>query len=280
MVKGKHGFTIIEVAIFLVITGALFVSVTVGVQNSISQQRANDSTQNFVEFLRGIYSQTMNVQSADTGRSEDAIYGKLVTFGESVDLGGESVDTTDKNSIFTYDVVGSIDGDVKNRVLGALSDLGANVIVQSGDGVRVAGIAEGYTPRWAARIEPICGASKCDYTPVKMSLLIVRHPRSGMVYTYVLDGEAIEVNKAVKELTSLGEVSKEAIAAKNPLLSHINNTDSVKQFELRDADFCINPYGDVGNTTRTDIRLPKGARNSSSIEIIADFSSDVNRCVK
>lgn len=280
MVKGKRGFTIIEVAIFLVITGALFISVTVGVQNSISQQRANDSTQNFVEFLRSIYSQTMNVQSADTGRSEKAIYGKLVTFGESVDLSGNSVNTSDRNSIFTYDVIGGVDGDVKNRVLSALTDLEANVMVKSGDSVRVAGIAEGYTPKWAARIEPICGASNCKYVPIKMALLIVRHPRSGMVYTYVLDGETIEVNKTVKDLIALGTINEDTIAAKNPLLSHINGASGVKQFEMRDADFCINPFGDVGSTTRTDIRLPKGARNSSSIEVIADFSADVNRCAK
>ncbi len=276
----RRGFTIIEVAIFLVITGALFVAVTVGVQNSISQQRANDATQSFVEYLRSIYGVTMNVQSADTGRSESAIYGKLVTFGESFDLAGKAVDTTDKNSIFTYDVIGKVEGDVKNRVLGALTELEANVIVKIGEDVKVAGIAESYLPRWASRIEPACGTSKCEYTPLKAALLVVRHPQSGTVYTYVLDGETIEVNKTVKELSELESVTDAQLKSKNPLLPHIDGTALVKQFEMKDLDFCVNPYGDVGNTTRTNIRLPKGARNSSSIETIADFSPDVNRCVK
>ena len=280
MKKFRRGFTIIEVAIFLVITGALFIAVTTGVQNSISHQRANDATQSFVEFLRSIYGETMNVQSADSGRSESAIYGKLVTFGESMDLSFKNVDTTDKNSIYSYDVVGKVDGDVKNRVLSALTELGANVIVRDGTRVKVAGIADNYSPRWASRIEPICGASKCEYTPIKMALLVVRHPRSGTVYTYVLDGETIEVNKTVKELIDFGSVSDATVEAKNPLLPHINGKEGVKQFVMKDIDYCINPYGDVGNTTRTDIRLPKGARNSSSIEIIADYSADVNRCVK
>ena len=43
MIKSKRGFTLIEVAIFLAITGALFVSVAVGVQNSVYQQRISDS---------------------------------------------------------------------------------------------------------------------------------------------------------------------------------------------------------------------------------------------
>ena len=39
MLGKKRGFTMIEVALFLAITGALFAGVTVGVQNSIFQQR-------------------------------------------------------------------------------------------------------------------------------------------------------------------------------------------------------------------------------------------------
>ena len=43
--KKKLGFTIIEVALFLALTGFLFVAIAVGVQNSIHQQRQNDAVQ-------------------------------------------------------------------------------------------------------------------------------------------------------------------------------------------------------------------------------------------
>ena len=61
MKRIKGGFTLIEVSLFLAITGLLFLGVTIGVQNSIFQQRYNDSVQNFVEFLRSAYSKTENV---------------------------------------------------------------------------------------------------------------------------------------------------------------------------------------------------------------------------
>ena len=77
MKKGKLGFTLIEVSIFLAITGVLFVGVTVGVQTSINQQRYNDAVQNFMEFLRSTYSSVSNVQSVlGRGNSEKRFMGK------------------------------------------------------------------------------------------------------------------------------------------------------------------------------------------------------------
>ena len=78
----RSGFTLVEVALFLAITGLVFAGIVVGTQNSIFQQRYNDAVQNFAEFLRSMYSQVTNVQSEGHGRSEYAIYGKLVNFEE------------------------------------------------------------------------------------------------------------------------------------------------------------------------------------------------------
>ena len=83
MSKMRRGFTLIEVALFLAVTGLLFAGVMVGVQNSIWQQRYNDTVQNFANFLRNVYSEVSNPQSSGNGRSEElAIYGKLISFGE------------------------------------------------------------------------------------------------------------------------------------------------------------------------------------------------------
>ena len=78
MKRNKNGFTIIEVSLFLAITGLLFLSVTLGVQNSIYQQRYNDSVQGFVNFLRNVYNEVLNVQSEGNGRHDKAIYGKMI----------------------------------------------------------------------------------------------------------------------------------------------------------------------------------------------------------
>ena len=87
MEKVKRGFTLVEVALFLAVTGLLFVGVVLGIQNSLFQQKYNDSVQGFAEFLRSIYSQTANTENtfqedgSSRGQSNLAIFGKLVTFG-------------------------------------------------------------------------------------------------------------------------------------------------------------------------------------------------------
>lgn len=71
----RNGFTLVEIVLFLAITSLLFVGIIAGTNNSIFQQRYNDSVQNFAEFLRRIYSEVANPQSVGDGRSDSAIYG-------------------------------------------------------------------------------------------------------------------------------------------------------------------------------------------------------------
>ena len=257
MKKGKRGFTLVEVAIFLAITGALFVGITVGVQNSVYQQRRNDSVQSFIEFLRSVYSGVENVQNAqEKGRSEKAIYGKLVTFGENKD----SVGGSGKDKIFVYTVVGDAWMPESDDILTALAELRANVVNDEGN---LVGYPETYIPKWGATINPACTESGCDYTPLKAALLVVRHPRSGVVYTYYMSGKTINVNEMM-----LGAYG----GAINPLLSGggVNYlTDG--SFQLRKVDFCVNPEARSDAKDRTNVRIVLGARNASGVEQAPDY---------
>ena len=80
----KKGFTLIEVSLFIAITGLLFVTIIVGTQNSIWQQKYNDSTQNFANFLKNIYAEVSNTQGVHGGMSDKAIYGKLIVLEKSM----------------------------------------------------------------------------------------------------------------------------------------------------------------------------------------------------
>ena len=270
----KKGFTLIEVMLFLVLTSALFVAVAVGTHNSIFQQRYNDSVQNFVEFLRGIYSQVSNVENQGQGRSGKAIYGKLITFGEGYDLAEKQIQ--ERNAIFTYDVIGNV-GDIgTGDAIDALSTLDANVIFydENTSEFYSAGMAASYTPRWGARIEKPSGHT--DFTG---SIMIVRHPRSGTVFTYYSE-EIIPVNSMKHDQnsairTAVNETQKqEAQSAQvNPLKGKINT------FKIVDVDFCVNPYGSDEGRLRRNIRLVKGARNASGI-ILPDTEGGDDRCKK
>lgn len=270
MKKGKRGFTLIEVALFLAITGALFAGVTVGVQNSISQQRNNDSVQSFIEFLRSVYSEVENVQNIYGGRSERAIYGKLIVFGESKNLAGETVDG---NTIFKYTVVGNVLQDsVTGKALEMLKDgrINANVAIAKTENEEtkweMAGIVESYVPKWAAEIEPYCTNEDRCYEPLKGMMLIVRHPRSGTIYTYYSD-EMAEVNLAIKE-------------GRNPLIYREGGLEKnyLDTFETnKEINFCINTSGEKNIFFRNGIRVAEGARNASGIKLISD---EENGCIK
>ena len=111
MKKRRGGFTLIEVAIFLAVTGVLFVSVTVGVQNSIYQQRYNDSVQNFIELWRNIYAGVANVQNiwSSNGTSNEAIYGKLVAFGYDPNGKKQNNDAGEGQKITVFNVIAEVD---------------------------------------------------------------------------------------------------------------------------------------------------------------------------
>ncbi len=276
MSKMRRGFTLIEVALFLAVTGLLFAGVMVGVQNSIWQQRYNDTVQNFANFLRNVYSEVSNPQSSGNGRSEElAIYGKLISFGEKRGLDGAELDANTQK-VFVYDVVGDVNAAKvgSGSIIELLEKLDANAVVRTKDkgvtvNAKLAGIVESYSPIWGSVIEAAKGDSEhaANNNLYKGSILIVRHPKSGAINTLVSDN-VIEVNETLKYAdwsSSYGYIDE--------LL-----TSKLSTFRLEDANFCVNPYGIGENgTTKRNIRIVKNARNSSGVEII-DLDSENDKC--
>ena len=282
MKRARRGFTLVEVMLFLAITGLLFLGVTIGVQNSIYQQRFNDSTQGVAEFLRSAYASVANVQGIGDGRSGRAIYGKVVTFGE------------DEGKIYTYDVVGEADDIVgaSGSTLELLRDSRANVVApvkvrESGSTeyyeVGMAGMVDEYTPKWGAALQPACGEDGCNYNSSFVgTIMIVRHPRSGTIFTFVIKGEALKVREFVsaregREYT-IGQYEEEV---GNALLLELLNRDESdsNSFKVEQVDLCVNPNGNGSvMDTRRDVRIIKSARNASGVEIInADGTENVCR---
>ncbi len=269
MKSTKLGFTLVEVSLFLAITALLFFGVTLGVRGSISQQRYNDSVQSFAEFLRSEYSEVANVEHTGTGTSEQAIYGKLLSFGETYDLAGNNIGLVD-NKVFSYTVIGDVGDGCANEpsggtvcpdgVLGILQNL--NVRITTSDN-KLAGISQEYSPKWGAEIQNT-KVYNGGYELFEGSVLIVRHPETGMIHTFFNEGKT-EVNFAIKggfEIPSL------------PLVDADGNSSLWKAQEI---DFCVNPLGRAETNMRRDVRIAKNARNASGVEIINQDGAD-NRC--
>ncbi|MDO4526922.1 MAG: hypothetical protein Q4B87_02410 [Candidatus Saccharibacteria bacterium] len=286
MIKRK-GFTLIELMLFLGVTAALFLGVTIGVQNSVSQQKYNDSVQTFLEFMRGIYSKVSNPQSSGKGNSDLAIYGKLIVFGEDNDVNGNAIDKDDGMQIFSYDVVGRADTNISTgSVSELLVDLEANVVLGVGADAKSMLLTGGNIPKiqrlilaapekfemhWGAIVEDK------DGKPFTGSILVVRHPRSGTINTLVLDGgsnDVIQANDVVKVSDQSGFSSVISL-----LTSHLITTGTAPKFVSQEVNFCINPYESKGNNSvpRQNIRLLNNARNASSVQMIGLDDAD-NKC--
>ncbi len=241
MKRFKYGFTLIEVSLFLALTALLFAGIAAGVQNSIYQQRFNDSVQNFAEFLRTAYSQVLNVQNDGNGRSKQAIYGKLVTFNK---------DDSDKNVINTYNVVGNIDDEIgTGEAIELLRELNGNIVVTNEEGELVpVGFVESYTPKWGAVIQKSSDSDDSTKS-FEGALLVIRHPLSGTVYTYVSEDKVNQSNFS----------------------SLLNSVDSGESpFKIEEVVFCVNPNGPNEGGARRGVRVAKNARNASSITIVPD----------
>ncbi|MBR5027359.1 prepilin-type N-terminal cleavage/methylation domain-containing protein [Candidatus Saccharibacteria bacterium] len=264
MSKNRQGFTIIEVVIFLAITSVIFMAIVLGTSNVMSRQRYNESTQNFAEFLRGAYSKLTSIENHGDGRSEKAIYGKLITFGERYNLAGEE---NIYNEVFMYDIIGDVSGAISgDDILSVLKKLNINVLKNEGGTIKYAGIAESYSPRWAVRIE-----RTDDHELYKGAIIVVRSASTGLINTYVLKGEpddhtrTIEVNQAVKA-NSTEPVFTNA-------LDKFSNTTN--------ADFCLySDDGNIYNGYRRDIRVNANARNSSGVEVMPLDDLSANACKK
>ena len=273
MKKKIFGFTLIEVAFFIAITGLLFVGIIAGTQSSIWQQRYNDSVQSFADFLRNVYAEVSSIQGVSDGRSDKAIYGKMISFGQTVGLDGANI-PDDRQVIFVYDVIGdAVRSSEENDIYKALVSLKVNVLKEADDSKKAeyVGIVESYSPIWGAAIEGV--ALGLNYSG---TILVVRNPNTGLISTLV-SKKSIKVNEEMRNKSDdYGRVSN--------LLTSVLGLDFGQEnaFRVQEVDFCLNPYGSGRTgTLRRDIRLVKNARNASGVEII-DLVNDPskNKCAK
>lgn len=256
----RRGFTLIEISLFLALSGLIFVGLIVGTSNSISQQRYSDATENFTDFLRGIYSKVSDPQGISTGRSESAIYGKLVTFGEEYDLDSNPIPgERTGNYVFVFDVVGDVKGSFSGgTVLENLARLNISPVLDNGGKLTPAGLVEAYSLPWDVKIE-----KTIKDKVFTGSMLIVRSPSSGTIYAYATDAK-IQVNTAVK--------SSDKNLLKNFLANFTTNP-------LDDINFCLRMEGNDFSGRRRNVHINRNAHNSSAVEVF-DLDSPDNNCNK
>jgi len=90
--RRRHtGFTIIEVVIFLAISGVLTVGILAGASTTVARYRYNDSVQSLAQFLRSQYSAVLHPQIPERAGVSDNI---CLGLSPSSLLSGGKIDTT------------------------------------------------------------------------------------------------------------------------------------------------------------------------------------------
>ncbi len=184
---GKHtqtGFTIIEIMLFLSVTGLLAIGILVGSGVAIGQQRYRDSVNSLKAFIQDQYSEVSNVDNARTkgwqcdatgavsevasgearGTSECVLIGRFIT----VDNTGTKLTAS---NVVAYRTPGAavISSDIQEMATNY--KMSVSPIDQ-----------EVQEVSWGAQV-----VKQKTTTPMPLSVLIVRSPLSGSLFTFTAD---------------------------------------------------------------------------------------------
>ena len=191
----QHGFTIIEVLLFIAISGGLLAALLVGVNGSIEQQRYRDSVTSLASFMQSQYDKALNtsnsrssslncdaagiVSAAGTqpGTTDCLIIGRLITG----DQNGVSLRSTD---IIAY-VVDSNAFEEKSDV-DSLRTSGVVKLMLAGGAD--ASLWDEYTPEWGAKSMPLDATGAAFGSGGKFAMAIIRSPKNGSMMTFVGNG--------------------------------------------------------------------------------------------
>jgi type II secretory pathway pseudopilin PulG len=229
----RSGFTIIEVMLFLAITGALTVALLVGSGAAIQRQRYRDSVNTFKGLIQEQYSQIANVVNSDLEHKACTEDGTTLHLNGSPQARGTSncliigrFLLIEPKAVTAYNLIG-LPPDVD------ATDDDDNTVLRSYT-IGYEGEPEKYEVAWGARI-----VKPNSNDEVTASVLIVRSPRSGSILTYVADGD---------HLSSISEMITD---------------DNTKQ-----KDFCVDPDEELSLARhRLAVRIGERAANQSAIEI-------------
>ena len=242
--KTQNGFTIIEVMLFLAVTGALTVGLLVGSGVAIGQQRYRDSVTSLQSYIQQQYNKVINVTN-DRDKSWTCDSNGTVTQTDTPSA-GEARGTTDcvmLGRLMTVDETGT---NLKSAVVVGYRSPGA--VTQTNDIAEItANYKLGTAPidqddssvNWGAQI-----VKPKTTTPMPLSILVIRSPLSGAMMTFVKEGVQTNAGSMVAE-------------------------ENMSQ----PRDLCVN--ADAGSFVgkRMEIRIEPFASSQSSIQIPTESSS-------
>lgn len=209
--RARQGFTIIEVVLFLAITGLMMVGVLVGVGGSINRQRYQDAVATVQDFFQGQYNTVDNVYTnrpaslrcnaggigvsggvgQARGTSNCSIVGRYLTSGDGVEFTSEPV--------FALNDVTAVDASSFSSELDYITALN---LVRAGASFEDDN--ERFVVPWGTHIYTDKDQKDSSQS---LTMLLVKMPTSGLIRTFTV----FDDDKSVADTISGATASTVAI---------------------------------------------------------------------
>lgn len=206
----KHkGFTVIEVMLFLAITGLIMSFMLVGLSTGINRERYRDAVNSYINFWQGQYNAVTNVSNNRVPSDVCDDTNAAIIEGASIPDGGAG---TSDCTIVGRVIYNSADGKTEyfSTVYSAVDVSAALTLVGQSDTAVLKAAKlfmspdkDAYELAWGASV----GKVGANSTVNDHSVLIVRMPTNGQIHTYYLDS----TNKLPSEILDLGSTNADAI---------------------------------------------------------------------
>lgn len=188
----EQGFTIIEVVLFVAITGLLAAALLSGWTTMINSQRYKDSTRTLQSFLQQQYNLVYNVENGRVQNLSCTLQGTKLVISDSIATNiprgqspcvvmGRYVQIKDGTKLTISSIVGYLNGtDNTNSDVDSIRLYHPQVVDYD------LGLSDNSLDvPWQAAV---VGAS--DSTPKDYGIAIIRSPKTGIVHTYTKDTTA------------------------------------------------------------------------------------------
>lgn len=302
----QKGFTIIEVMLFLALTGFLLAGILLGAGSSIANQRYKDAIQDATDVLRKAYSFVADTQiefrdknesacdalvtktasslasEAGRGRTSCAVYGAVVTINK------DTIQTTTLLGKDMYDIMQSADTasadsdceknknsdycrliDTSTTDLDTLSILDANNLVRNTirNETIVAGNSATQKLKWSTYFRKPIEGEQNEGDDLKLTLLIFRSPRDGSIRTLAMNN-LIESNGEPVDYRYIH-------SSDDPADKGVYKYLELGAFSAQDVYLCVDSGGAESYADHARmIRIMKNAHSQSGIKL-EDFDAEI-----
>lgn len=234
----QTGFTIVEVMLFLGITGLIMAFMLTGIGSQLNQRRYQDAANSLVDYLQGQYDLVANVNNSrenvaidgcgdattTRGMSDCTVVGRILHAGI---VGQDTTQVTSTWVIAKTDVTTLPDNAADKVVLTA-----ANLVQAVSDDS-----ADSYSMQWGTHLVTAATPSQA----LSFTMLIVRVPTSGVIHTYVNTGRDLKPS--------------DVVAASDNLAA--------------DFKLCVDPVGLLGvSADPAGALVQNGATNSGGVQFV------------